>query len=1521
MWSAPDAWQACVLALFGLPSSTAGGDDLSWMSRLVQDAGILHVRNKLVVPLLTSMLEEGCRVSASNRPTPETAQSRFHDARESGLLQHLFNLLTELHIRSSQLRTLFRAEDFVKALLRMLHVLAFDSVAHEAVTSSEELDQASDLMFSNETDPGYSSEALHKNAHFVALARRLPRLGSASSVITLSDTESAPSRAANQVLKPSESASLKSSNALSDCVLRLLTSIFLDQIFESSNFTGLGLFTRAPRASLSRRVLLLSMVMDETVLAIENEFRRNTSRYDDPKCIVNTCRVLIHLFDAMVEGWYSPLSGSALHLAAVYLTALQDASQCGRKSVLLCHSAMLNVASAYARLCLHLVSSRIVLDADEEMQRNFHALVTQLARLPVASSTSIYLKSLIFGIYSNMSSSDDEQSRRWLSFMSAFIRQHVELLQRWFGLDARSSDRFTVFWSDSSHPDPGGENVVLELPGVVAAFESVIPRDFKNAYEHTTATINETYRASAESRILKRKDRLQQDREQQRQSIRSWSEELTALSRWKDDLMISEIVRQQQAQQAGEDATYHARTLLAQRCQLMREAANLGSSLALVKWELDGVEGPQRTRLRFLQAQTQDVIYRPKRQISVVVDRKVSFIKPNSGMRGATVDNSSDGQTPITTARDESIANADQVEQDDFEIIPENAATEPITEDKNRRVLRSLHAGETVISVYNISVVQGLELCQALLIVGKLCVYFVDDLFQCEDGEIVSSADAPAHQKDAFASVITNQMRSSPGLVQANASLRLAKRSFWIELIAIVQRGFLFRNVGLELVFADGSSYMITTSDTKQRKALFNDLSQFSAHAAKQNNDPALRYTYPFLQQSIPKAPGFRGRLTNALGFQASIPATQDWLQGRISNFEYLMLVNAAAGRTPNDLTNYPVFPWVLGQYSETELDLDDSASFRDLSKPMGCQTPQRERSFRERYNAFSGLGDNATPPFHYGTHYSSAMIVSSYLIRLEPFVKSYLLLQGGHFDHPDRLFSSIGAAWLSASQATMTDVRELIPEFFYLPEFLLNGNNFDFGSKETTGEKIHDVVLPPWAHNDPAVFISKHREALESPYVSRNLHHWIDLVFGHQQRGAAAEAAGNVFHHLSYSGAKDLETIEDQHELESTVGILHSFGQTPQQIFQRPHEAKGLKAKATTFSGISRRMTVEQLPTEGRAGCADIVHVLTHCAEADVIYHIELLANSRPRIAHSWQAYRSGEDGTTVQWDFADNSIRVFRDASAKILEHAHTDQINTAAFMNPTTFITASADGTVGVWTCTTERHEPYLKLRGYLHGHTSSVTHIATSPEWHTLVTASSDGEIRTWDINRLNVIRLFHFEGVLTVRLCQVLAAKTSLTTAQAVHVSPATAHIMICTTTTIALYTLNGRLLTSQDLCNGRSERITACAFHDATGEPWSPDEVILTGHSDGHVKCWSLTCSGRPMFVLAPLLMLPRWRGEEEQRAISCIISGKKRVHAGDERGRLVSLDNADIDRLADTCSFGGVNYRVLYSSRKKFSS
>ncbi len=71
-------------------------------------------------------------------------------------------------------------------------------------------------------------------------------------------------------------------------------------------------------------------------------------------------------------------------------------------------------------------------------------------------------------------------------------------------------------------------------------------------------------------------------------------------------------------------------------------------------------------------------------------------------------------------------------------------------------------------------------------------------------------------------------------------------------------------------------------------------------------------------------------------------------------------------------------------------------------------------------------------------------------------------------------------------------------------------------------------MVLPPWA-SSPEEFIRLHREALESEYVSSSLHHWIDLIFGHKQKGAEAVKAHNVFYYLTYDSTADyLNSLTD---------------------------------------------------------------------------------------------------------------------------------------------------------------------------------------------------------------------------------------------------------------------------------------------------------------------------------------------------------------------------------------------------------
>lgn len=60
-----------------------------------------------------------------------------------------------------------------------------------------------------------------------------------------------------------------------------------------------------------------------------------------------------------------------------------------------------------------------------------------------------------------------------------------------------------------------------------------------------------------------------------------------------------------------------------------------------------------------------------------------------------------------------------------------------------------------------------------------------------------------------------------------------------------------------------------------------------------------------------------------------------------------LWQLNLLAGRTYNDLNQYPVFPWVLADYNSDRLDLNLASTFRDLSQPVGCLDKKRLAFFK----------------------------------------------------------------------------------------------------------------------------------------------------------------------------------------------------------------------------------------------------------------------------------------------------------------------------------------------------------------------------------------------------------------------------------------------------------------------------------------------------------------------------------------------------------------------------------------------
>ncbi|EAY03298.1 Beige/BEACH domain containing protein [Trichomonas vaginalis G3] len=272
----------------------------------------------------------------------------------------------------------------------------------------------------------------------------------------------------------------------------------------------------------------------------------------------------------------------------------------------------------------------------------------------------------------------------------------------------------------------------------------------------------------------------------------------------------------------------------------------------------------------------------------------------------------------------------------------------------------------------------------------------------------------------------------------------------------------------------------------------------------------------------------------------------EKWRTGKMSNFEYLYWLNMLAGRSYNDISQYPVYPWILSNYKNDTINFNEKGNYRKLTKPLGALNSTRlSKLIKSRKDVEGTVFDCL-----YRSHYSTPAFVIFYMIRIEPFTSLHILLQKDRFDNPNRLFSSIPYSWELVT-GTAIDFRELIPEFFSFGTFLKNSENYDLGEL-SNGTRVNDVQLPPWAKNS-SQFVIMNRLALESPYVSANLNHWIDLMFGYRSRGQGAEDVFNVFSPYSYSEVLNDPTIS----VEVARSSAYNFGTCPDQIFSEPSPEK----------------------------------------------------------------------------------------------------------------------------------------------------------------------------------------------------------------------------------------------------------------------------------------------------------------------------------------------------------------------------
>ena len=522
---------------------------------------------------------------------------------------------------------------------------------------------------------------------------------------------------------------------------------------------------------------------------------------------------------------------------------------------------------------------------------------------------------------------------------------------------------------------------------------------------------------------------------------------------------------------------------------------------------------------------------------------------------------------------------------------------------------------------------------------------------------------------------------------------------------------------------------------------------------------------------------------------------TKMWLDQSISSYDYLMYLNISSGRSFNDLSQYPIFPWVLGAFEENSPILK-----RDLSKPMGAQTKARMERFLANFA-------EAYPHCHYGTHYSHPAGVLHYMMRIEPFTLYNLYLHNG-LDHVDRQFSSVSESWKSASENNQSDLKELIPEFYTFPEMFENVNQVDFKSR-TDGTSLSTVLMPSWG-KDPMVFIWKMRDALESPETTSKLSKWIDLIFGYKQRGQAAIEAVNVFQPLTYELTSDETQLNDPVLLKGMIDAVNQFGQCPQQIFLSPHP----NAQRTELPNI--------LNTKFLINSLSRVEAETYSIQFEqnnpiFLQRFEHRVGPRYSLVKIWDNYIEQELSSNLLLN-TNSSLSINSNSNfgttTNIIESV--DAICASCISNDYLYlVVASRLGVINLFSCFTG--SPVLMTQ--IIANSFEIKTLAISTQ-HGIICAASDKTIMLFDYSTSLFLRELSVDYEITAIIFDDIS------------------NFIICLSKKgFYIYGIDLRFIVkTPNLFKRNFTCISAC-----DSPVWSPKPFYVTGHIGGYVYAWELS--------------------------------------------------------------------------------
>ena len=299
--------------------------------------------------------------------------------------------------------------------------------------------------------------------------------------------------------------------------------------------------------------------------------------------------------------------------------------------------------------------------------------------------------------------------------------------------------------------------------------------------------------------------------------------------------------------------------------------------------------------------------------------------------------------------------------------------------------------------------------------------------------------------------------------------------------------------------------------------------------------------------------------------------------------FDIIILLNLISNRSYNDLHQYPIFPllYFIGKDNKIiKRNFKQHIGFQDSTDVLEDRKNLFIMSYKEAANNIIKYGGETSEmeinPYYFNTHFSNIVYTSNFMIRLFPYSFSAIEMQGNGFDNPNRIFHYIKDTFYNIT-LQKSDLRELIPEFFYLPEMFMNINSLNF-KKNFDNELVDDVkILDEMSEvNHEAnlknknnyekmyIFVEDMKTQLE--YLEQNMCYWINLIFGIQQKYDINEKK-QYFRTESYL---DLEGIDYQQYVKNEL-IMNStdFGLMPLQTIFDNKIYENFKNRKNTYENI----------------------------------------------------------------------------------------------------------------------------------------------------------------------------------------------------------------------------------------------------------------------------------------------------------------------------------------------------------------